>query len=382
MARTFVNFGDGRDGFKDSSGGVNGPLGNVSGTIGSLSLNTTLNTTAGEMIMIHQSQHTNSANYGKFEINFAAGTNSGGSIPLVLPLERTYTSSGDNRAQVVRMQQLTGVNLSGSQTIDTDLWNGSYGGILGLIVSGALNLNCDNYAGIDGAGKGFRGNSTRPTNGAISGRRGEGQIAGTYGDITTSNSGAAGGGGSNLDGGGGGGAGGVSGTQGGGGGIGGQGGSPYYVASTLNEIGGIGGGGGEGARKTGSVAGTGGKGGAFIYIAARQINITGSNININANGENGINASAAGGDGAGGGGGGGGGGIFIVTQSLNINNNTIETKGGSAGSGAGGSSNGGAGGAGAILINGCQISGTTNNPSYSSQEGGFSFCGAGSSIIG
>lgn len=93
----------------------------------------------------------------------------------------------------------------------------------------------------------------------------------------------------------------------------------------------IGAGGGGGAPRGDSTSGSGGRGGGCIYIAANEINISGS---ISANGTAGGNAPTV--AWSNGGGGGGGGCICLVANTI-YNNGSIIANGGSGGSGNGAS---------------------------------------------
>ncbi len=281
-------------------------------------------------------------------------------------IQNTYVNSdatntnGQASYQVVRIPRFQ--NLTLQQSISTTAWNGSVGGILGMLVQNELNMN--GYS-ILASGKGFRGGfqNVRPSGAntttyvssdiMLSSGKGEG-ICGTprflwngqnqvdngaawigypNGNYGRGAPGNAGGGGNthNAGGGGGGGAGagGVAGN-GFGSGIGDppNGGRPglglnFNLGKLL-----FGGGGGGGDANNAQTGVKGGAGGGIIFIKAGIITGTGIIDASGTNGQVGVYGDAP--DGAGGGGGGG----MIVIQSDTSNQTTsliLKSTGGNGG---------------------------------------------------
>ncbi|HVD98869.1 MAG TPA: T9SS type A sorting domain-containing protein [Cytophagaceae bacterium] len=344
--------------------GADGPLNVASGTTtinsvataisGSNAVGTTINVTStagfavGDLILIIQMDGTNAGTYDERTITSLTLT----SFTFSGSTSAVYSSSGANRAQVIRVPQYTTVTVNSGATLTAPPWNGATGGVLIFAADGAVTDN----GTITMSGKGFTG-----------GTGGTGNAAGTAG---------ASGSGANSSGGNGtdaspvvGGLGGVSaGGDGGNGGIGnmaaaanpgitgngtGGGTSGYAGANMSSGLGmltmGGGGGGGQGGRG-GQYGGSGGGGGASSVV------LLGSGGGSNGqNGTVGTASTAVGGTG------GTGGGIILMHVNSFAGNGLVVTDGqnGTAGTGVGGTGgdggNGGNGGAflsGLVLTNG------------------------------
>lgn len=133
-------------------------------------------------------------------------------------------------------------------------------------------------------------------------------------------------------------------------------------AYVLGGVGGQGGSGGGGGAGVGGGGGGGGGGGAIVWLAAKNIDVSGATGGpiLSARGGtagNGATISANGGGGGGGGSGGGGGYVFVAYKTVTGTiANFIDVSGGAGGSGGGGATGafgaegGGAGGGGAATI--------------------------------
>lgn len=344
-----------------------------SGSSGGTSLTATNSSfTAGRWIAIIQMRGSN-ATLG--EINQISSYTTG-TITTTFPLQRTYTDSGADQAQVIQFPQYNYVDLSG--TFSAKAWDGNVGGAI-IIASSLINIASGTI--IDATGAGFRAGSS-VTSSASSGKQGEGTVGAGDTSALTANGNGGGGGGAFLGptGGGGCGAGGGNGTVG----------APSFTAGTsgssvggsvvgnsaLTEIA-MGGGGGSGGTRFGSpeYSGAGGRGGGIIILFARKIIVNGQ---ILAKGVAGNGPSR---DGQGAGGGGAGGSILIRSVSATIGTDLIDARGGAGGITPGDQEDGGAGGNGRIRIETCDLSGTTSLGEVSIVTGGHSFCSTFSSMI-
>jgi hypothetical protein len=352
-----------------------------SGTSGSTSLTATnASFSAGQRIFIHQTRGGANVNLGEDNkiVSYTAGT-----ITLLYPLERDYTDSGSEQAQVVVVPEVG--STTGSITVDA--WDGDVKGLFVIAVSGTFDGT------VNAVGKGFRGGTggaNEAGGGDMSGYTGEGTVgasikrgggswqtlgctltyndpngngggAGIHRDWSASDAGAGGGGGSN----------GGDGTTGEVGqgcpGIGAT--AVSHSGSTMVALGG-GGGGGAGEGNGTANGGAGGRGGGAVIVYASNIAetasiLTGGNVGSNVSG---------GSDGAGGGGGGAGGTILVRSVKTTLGASKLLSSGGAGGSVNGSGGDGGAGGDGYIRIESCSVSGTTT-PSASKQEGGLDYCG-------
>jgi hypothetical protein len=325
----------------------------------------------GDLILLHQ---TRGATAGQWEIRrvvSGAPVGPGGTTTFHLdrPLAHSYSTSGGNVAQLLRMLEFSNVTINSGAQLFPVAWNGSWGGLLAFFANGTVNI-----AGhINAQGRGYRGghSGTSPGGGQTrSGYSGEshgsdinaagGGIGGSCGGCvspatTAMQSGGGGGRASRGEDGASGGGGGGHGTAGGAGGWkynhnphypGGDGGavSGNPSLSTLTFGGGGGGSGGWHDAYSWNVT-YGGNGGGAVMILGRTINVSGF---INALGNNGTSEMNA----RGGTGGGAGGAIYLQCISSSLGVNLLQALGGAGGSGranhqAGG---GGAGGVGRIAI--------------------------------
>jgi hypothetical protein len=279
--------------------------------------------------IIHQTQGTG---VGNWELNFLTII-SGTTATFTYPLINTYGTG----AQIATINPYSAVTINSGVILSPSTWNGSTGGILFLIVNGALTITGD----LSASAKGYRGGTgTRtgsPTQWGISG---EGESSGPTAKGSNTNNGAGAGAG-NYDGGnrtsgGGGGSnaavGSTGGSAGGGGGsysaaTGGTGGQTILGNASLTSAT-LGGGGGNSIYASSSNSGSidGGAGGGLILIIARNIVVSGT---ISVNGGNGISgvSTTSGSSGAG-----AGGDILLKGQSITLGSSLVTASGGTGGS--------------------------------------------------
>jgi len=354
-------FSNGSDGLLSiSANTTDAPIDSAStATSGTTSISATnASFVAGQLIMIHQTRGTSA---GQWELNkissYVAGT-----ITTVSPLTYTYTSG----AQVLVIEQHSGITIDSGKTLTAKAWNGTVGGIVALMSSGLCDVNGtisanggaspDRFTG--GTGGGFRGAGGEQHNTA---NQGEG--TGGAGSASNAANGNGGGGGTEIGGGGSGGGGGGNGTAGATGTTGG--GTAGVVALSTMVFGGAGGGGCSAASDDG---GGGGAGGGIVAIFAKTITISGlirSNGGLGSNGAGSLGRN---------GGAGAGGSVLIKAKTAILGSGKITA------TGATGSGGGGTGGTGRIRCEACSLTGTTS-PSLSSVIGGQNYCGGAASIL-
>lgn len=376
----FLGFGNGQDGEVTLSGTdspidstFSGSSGSTSGTGG-----TGKSFAANDIVLIHQ---TRGSAAGQWEINQIATYDSGtGAFTLRFPLGATYSDSGADQAQIIKLPQYSKVTISG--TFTAKAWDGDVGGILAFLCNGKVTISGTASA----ASKGYRGGISGPGSNQ-KGYQGEGTSgAGSQGVATANGNG----GGAGMNGGtdkgqsaaGGGhasaasqgprhfefGDDGVTRSDGGG------------TAGTSDLItmcfGGGGGGGGHDSGG-GSQAGDGGAGGGIVLIHGRIIEVSGA---VTANGGNGeANADNH----NGGGGGGAGGSIFLKGVTVTYGTNILTVAGGTGAWGCSMQHSNLAtdGKEGRIRIEACTIPSGSSSPTASEQKGGFNFCGSAAQII-
>ena len=326
---------------------------------------------AGRRVLLHQ---TMGQGAGQWEERLIVKRN-GASLTLDSPLKNTYVTSGNNRAQIIVIQEYSNVTITGG-LLTAPAFDGTTGGIMAFLVTGKLAISGSGRISMDYAG--FRGSSHSCFYRCSDGVSGE-SISGPVGagGVAPARNGMGGGGGSRgqdcAAGGGGG-----YGTAGGAGSngycgicikscpnLGGQGGGVAGLADTSKNIL-FGGAGGEGGGdEDGGNPGKGGNGGGIIVIKANEIAVTGGGIS--ANGQNGANGDqgACGGWGCGmaGGGGGAGGGMYLVAQTAALGSSLVAANGGTGGlCTCGPSYPGGTGGVGRIAVKATNVTGTTAPP--------------------
>ena len=372
LATTTNFFGAGGDGtLTISTDTTDAPVDSAcSGTSGTYTLSATnASFAAGQKILIHQTRGTNAGTAQLTEINsYTAGT-----ITTVDPLDISFSSTGDNKAQVLVVEQHTTVTINSGKTLTAKAWNGAVGGIVVYLantkidVQGTITADAKGFSqyGTGGASAGGSGNGT-------GGVQGEG--TGGVGAVSTLANGNGGGAGASG-----------GGDMGGGGGGGGSGviGSPGQFKQSSNGLGGdisnpadlstitFGGEGGGGGGESNGLhnGGTGGIGGGIIILIGKDIEVTGA---ITADGANGGDAQTVGTtdtDGAGGGGAGGGGAVLFKGQTVDIGTALTTATGGIGGDGSGlGDVDGGSGGDGSIhAVYSTSVTGTSD-PTLTSNE--------------
>ncbi len=253
-----------------------------------------------------------------------------------LRFQRPLTQAVSTMTQVVTVPEYTTVTINASGTVAARPWNGTTGGIVAFLATGAVQNN----GSIHADGSGFRGgiraigdgdfgcaHLDQPAPGGAA--KGEGVAPSRYGATGYGNVANAGGGGICHDSGGGGGS---NGGQGGKGGrtwtedgsrdVGGRGGAVLTFDALTRLLPGGGGGAGYGAD---DVAGSGGAGGGIVFVRAASLSSPGR---ITADGSSGGNAEN---DGAGGAGAGGT--IYLrVTGTLACGATSVSARGGAGGS--------------------------------------------------
>ncbi len=296
----------------------------------------------------------------RFEFGRIGSISNETSVTLTAPLQKAFDAG---RTQIVTVPEFTSVSLGAGRRIEGKPWDGQSGGVIAMLVTGAVNNN----GAISADGLGFRGGSyVQDTSGTLAcaamdlappqgAQRGEGVAAGRYGANETGRGNVVGAGG-----------GGVCLASGGGGGAqigeGGRGGRSDGVLDAARSVGGNGGagvvsnfakqlvfgsGGGAG-HGDGSTGGIGGTGGGAVLIRA------GNFLGGGSYSANGTSGSSATGDGASGGGAGG------TLQLRTVN--TLSCGSATANGGAGGDVGlprrgpGGGGGGGRVLEESCDIS--------------------------
>jgi hypothetical protein len=368
---SFDMFGDGRDGVMPGSGNLDNNNGFSAGIINSGSAGSTeINVTdvyynwrinPGDVVLIHQTQGTGA---GQWELNKAVSdfnnSTTTATYQLAQPLQYSYSTAGNNRAQILRVPQYSACNVTGTVT-PLFPWNGNAGGIFAVMCKGTMNVS----GTLDVSGRGFRGGIF----GDLDTRHHTGQQGESYtgvGIYSTDRlqfahlqpNGGGGGGGGEAAGGSGTGGGGGYGTAGQAGASGGLAyglGGNTYGDPLLNQIHlGSGGGGTFLNYACCATAADGGDGGGTIIVFAHSLKVNGT---IASNGENG--ARGSGGEGSGGG---SGGSIKLIVAQASLRDGAVTATGG-----VGGDSHyhavGGNGGVGRIRIEYCDtLTGSTNPP--------------------
>lgn len=307
--------------------------------------------TNGDVVLIHQTR----GNGGQFwEINQVVS--GGGSTTLVMKenLHYTYTDSGANQAQVIKIPRYLNLTVNTGVTWSAPSWDTSIGGWLLAAVQKTYtqvgNLDLDSK-GHQGGGSSIygRGASAEGTDGASYGSND------STANQNMGNGGGGGGGGTRETPGGGAGGGNAAAGTGGQGNGSSQGGDAVGAADlTTIALGGGGGGGGGGfTNPTSSAAGA--TGGGIAAIFAKTISISGYIYS-----RGGTGGQPAQGDG-GAGGGGAGGSILLVCNTAAIGTNLLVATGGAGGTNG---QDGGAGSVGRIAIHHSGTVTGTSNPAF------------------
>ena len=369
---TYDAFGSGKDGdlsVKSGTTTINTVRSPASGAAKSTTLAATKITgfASGQRVIVHQSMGTNAGRWEEATVS-SVGT---AALTLTKALTYSYSSSGNNRAQVVAAPMYKSVTVSGG-TLTAPTWDGSTGGVMAFYVSGALNVS---GGAVDMSGRGFRGKTIACSYRCKTGY--SGQSPSGFGSVTTAANGMGGGAGEKGQdcGCGGGGGHGTTGTKGSDGScgtcrahcpiVGGKGGGTGGVADTSATILFGGAGGTGGGDEDGGNPGAGGHGGGLMIIKAKTVAVTGV-VRTNGGGGGAGNQSACsgGGSGMGGGGGGAGGGVYMHALAANLGSGKITASGGAGGKCAqGGSKYGGKGGVGRVAVKATTVSGSTS-PAY------------------
>lgn len=324
-----TKFGDGSDGdyIVDTnrtdtpidSAVVLAPAGSTAVSVGS-----GLGFIANQIVLFHQTQGENAGTWELARVRSYSGT----TLVLASELKNTYSSYGNDRAQVRVLPQYNDVTVDSGITWTAKAWNGSTGGIFAFLANGTVTVN----GTINGKGLGFRGYSGHSSDYTV-GLQAEG--SGGIGNVrlTSSNGNGAGGGGysnnypwdqGNAGGGGGNVATGANGgTTGGGQNQGGAGGEGGTIDTTTLALGGAGGAGGTGDSSGSS--GSGANGGAGVMILADTLSISGL---ITTEGNRGGDSSAYK---AAGGGGGAAGSVLLQAESVTLGSNPLQVAGGVGG---------------------------------------------------
>jgi hypothetical protein len=333
--------------------------GGVTGTLGAtrLAVSSTAGFAAGQLVLIHQTLAADLADAGYYELVEVLAVEDA-TLTIADPLVRSYTSGGDDLAQVVVVPRFANVTVEAGAVLTAPAWNGTTGGILALDVVGQLVVN----GTVDMVGRGSRAAShvqcpyacqagtagESPTGPGVQGnaRNGTGGGGGTQAQDC-----AAGGGGGHVSAGGAG----ANGSGAGGcgnpglqpGGAGGDAVGTYDLTERLL----FGGAGGEGGSdEDGAYPGSGGNGGGIILLRAAAVSAAGPIRADGLDGTDGVTSyqGCGGGCGMGGGGGGAGGAILVDAGSSAIL--TASVTGGSGGQCTCGGYPAGQGSVGALLV--------------------------------
>lgn len=358
-------YGDGSDGALAISSDTTDSTANttLTGTASSTSATAGSGTgfAAGNLILIHQTQGTG---VGNWELNKISSIGGGTNWTLSYSLINTYGTG----AQVYLLKQYSSVTVDNTKTLTGVAWDGSKGGILGLLCNGATTVT----GTIQISGKGFRGGAAG-TGDSVHGTQGESDTGVGSASTSANADGGAGGGfgvnGAGSPGGGGGGGYAATGSTGGTGtrsapgGVGGVGGSSKGVASLSTLALGGGGGGAGGIGGGAGPSGAGGRGAGIVIIISPTITVTGA---ITGSGSAG---TAGSGLASGGGGGGAGASILIKGQNVVLGSNLVTASAGSGGARTGDAGIGGDGSVGRIHVEyGNNVSGTTSPTLDSTQD--------------
>ena len=350
------SFGDGSDGaLTISSDTTEAPIDSAcTGTVDTQALTATnASFSAGQKILIHQTQGVGAGTYQRTEIqSYTAGT-----ITTTDALNFTYITG----AQVRVLKQYSSVTVNADKTYTGKEWNGTVGGLPGFYCSGDVKgpgkimiggvTGNTGLGAVSGAtGGGFRGGDGNSTTTPNTSTQGEGD-AGTGSESTEANGTGGGGGlisGANRATGGGGGhaTDGTAGTSHKSSGVdsdtwtagvgGGQSGAADMSQFTFG-----GGGGGSSDVGTNNTS-SGASGGGALFIQAKNID---TSLVIDANGGDGINTETAGGAG------GAGGSVFLRVDTATLGTNLITATGGARGTfPTAPNDSGGAGGEGRVHI--------------------------------
>ncbi len=330
----------------------------------------------GTVLFIHQTQGVGAGNY---ELATIQSVSAQKAVVLAKPLAHTYAEPG---AQAIVVRQYTDFTIGMAQTVDVPAWDGQCGGILpfratGTVsIAGALQVSGhgfrSNTHGCVAGGPPYECNQVTPDTGSANGFAGESEV-GAYVQLNTAHGSGGGGGMDGSDCGmGGGGSHATAGTPGPNGGgqlpcrttkqSGGAAGLVSGVADLSQSLL-FGGAGGEGgADEDGASPGPGGNGGGIIFIAAKQILVSGTIAADGAVGGAGVASGACGGTGTGmgGGGGGAGGSIRLAGYAVDVSLGKVSARGGTGGACGGASTSvGGVGGAGRIGVLSPSTTGST-----------------------
>ncbi|TAK24010.1 MAG: hypothetical protein EPO40_24925, partial [Myxococcaceae bacterium] len=342
----------------------------VSGAAGGtvLSLGSASGFSVGRLVLVHQSQGTGAGAYEIRQIRSLSGT----TATIDTALSSSYSSAGSSRAQAVLVPEYTLVTVASGGTLVAPSWDGSTGGILVYLASGAVTID----GAVSMSGRGFRGTQHGCFNRCVTGVQGESSLGGGGGSTAANGSGGGGGSrGQDCAAGGGGAYGSAGATGATGSGLGGCG------AGTSSQPGGTGGsaagssldaallfggaGGEGGGDEDGAFAGGGGGGGGIVFMRGAQLIVRGTVTASGAPGGDGNNGACGGvGCGMGGGGGGAGGAIWLESTLAATLSGLVSSGGGVGGScTCGGAYPGGVGGVGRIAVRAPSVSGTSS-PGY------------------
>ncbi|MCA9582090.1 MAG: hypothetical protein KC416_09870, partial [Myxococcales bacterium] len=388
QAQDTIGFGDGSDGPLVLVAGATTVNTYAEVTTGSLpggtslELDSTAGFAAGDAVMVLQTQadlsaelgdqsvfDLTSSNVGNYELIRVAMV-AGSTLTFETPLQGTYDDTG---AQVIRVPEYTTVTVSLGATMTGTGWNGTTGGVVAFVATGAVAVDGTiraNSLGFRGGVKsanrcGLDNNCTSGNDANLdvdvedpncwTGRIGEsidnGRAFGVCGIGNLTNGG---GGGGHIN---------AGGAGGGNGGFGSVGGDAWSSGADTGGLGGVRlsgsvksratfGGGGGGGQQNNSNGGNGGRGGGFLFI--RGASLGGTLGTISADGGN---SGAHTNDG---GGGGGAGGTLFISLSGAIDCSaglTLSTDGGNGTDADANHGDGGGGGGGRILIQRASSSG-------------------------
>lgn len=299
--------------FGDGSNGDVAIFSNVTETPIDSSVNATASTTTAtvgqglnfapnQIVFFHQTQGTNAGKWEFARVEDYSGT----TLTLTTALTNSYSSSGNNRAQVRVVPQYNNVTVYSGGTWTAKPWNGYTGGILAVLVKGTLTVN----GTITATGKGFRGGVEGHDD---HGWTGEGT---TFSVENIADPVGNGGGSSHVSSAGGGHAETIYGNEG-------TIGSSEGTSDLTTMVFGGGGAGGSSYNTDGA----GGIGGGIVFVSSKTISVNGQMTSAGTNGGNTMNGRP--------GAGGAGGSILLKSQNVALGSNLVTTPYGNAGIGGG-----------------------------------------------
>ncbi|MEK7542975.1 MAG: hypothetical protein AAB503_01560 [Patescibacteria group bacterium] len=202
-----INTGDGTDGAYSTSSAdqVINTYTNLASAASagatSITVGSATGFTAGDEILIHQTQHGTETSAGIYEFKVISSIG-GTTFNFASGLTNAYTTgSAGVITQVIRVPQYTSVTISSGGSITATAWNGTLGGIVVFRATGTVNVQSGGSITVSSTGGspsvtyrgGFRGTSNVGCIAGV-GRQGESYNGGLNGQSNLANNGGGGGG--------------------------------------------------------------------------------------------------------------------------------------------------------------------------------------------